>query len=131
MKIQEIRVMYGRTHQTKRFSSLKSEVAFTVQLDEEEDPMSATEMLREVARNHVLHELARVEVSLREQATLIQADNYQYRNMQERAGINPEWDKWNLEYNVRYHDHGMTDKEIRQSIGPRPEQYLQGDMNNE
>lgn len=37
---------------------------------------------------------------------------------------NPEWNEYVLNYNVMYHDYGMSDDAIVAQLGPEPPRYI-------
>ncbi len=64
VKLKTISVTYGRKLNTGDFSSAHAEISLWADLEEGDDEAAAAEALRQMARNQVMLELARVEQRL-------------------------------------------------------------------
>lgn len=64
MRLKAISVTYGRKLNLGDFNSVHSEISLWADLDDGDDEAAAAEALRQMARNQVMLELARVQPAL-------------------------------------------------------------------
>jgi hypothetical protein len=65
MLLKTVSATYGRKINLGDYCSANVEITLWADLEEGDDPALATESLRQMARNHVMHELARLKPELR------------------------------------------------------------------
>lgn len=64
MQLDKVAVTYGRKFNLGDYESAHIEISLWADLEEGDDEAAATEALREMARNHVMAEAARVKTAL-------------------------------------------------------------------
>lgn len=65
MKLTQVSATYGRKFNLGDYESMHIEISLWAQLDDNDDEAEASEALRQMARNHVMAEAARVKRELR------------------------------------------------------------------